>query len=337
MDEETEEGLADLAESRHDPLHQRLKTPGDPKTPRPTQPGSPVARTAPLRCEFAPYVPEQVALGDVRRFGVPVNVPVYVERWHFLATVQAFSRGGYEVTARRVDAQQIAERRCLAPRTVVRQRSEAAPEARDENIRRARFRAKRRVRHNCKQIGADRLLTLTTREQSSTPESMLQRWQHWLRLVERALGRPFHYVAVLEPHPSNPQHLHIHVAVAVYLNVNVLRHCWWQVCGGRGMGNVHVKRLGGAEIERRVSRVASYISKYLMKDTLCRFNKKAYWASRVRLPEVRRYWLKAQDLSAAIRELIEEFGTRLRSGFISPDQTVFWAQMCPGDTAEPPF
>src|SRR6185503_7393464 len=106
------------------------------------------------------------------------------------------------------DAQRIAERRCLAPIRGGRVRGAATPEDREKNVLRARHRAKRRVRHACKEIGADRLLTLTTREQSNTPESMLKRWQHWLRLVERATGRPFHYVAVLEPHPSNPAHLH---------------------------------------------------------------------------------------------------------------------------------
>jgi len=278
-----------------------------------------------------------VPLDDLRRLGVPVNVPVYVERHHFMASVQAFSRGGYEVTARLVDAQQMAERRCLAPRPRFRlPRTLSAGEV-EQNLFRARRRAKRKVRHTCREMGADRLLTLTTREQASTPESMLDRWQRWLSLVERAAGRSFHYVAVLEPHPSNPAHLHLHVAVAVFLNVNILRQCWWQVCGGRAMGNVHIKRFGDGKLEQRVARIAAYISKYLTKDTLVRFNKKTYWASRVQLPEIRRYWLRARELGGVIEELVRDFGVRFNRAFVSPDQTVFWASMSPGESGGPPF
>ena len=255
---------------------------------------------------------------------------------HFMASVQSFSRGGYEATVKMVNAQRIAEQRCLA-RWVGPCLPRAEKDRDTGDILRSRVRAKKRVRHVCKEIGADRIVTLTTREEASTVESMLDRWQRWLRLLERANGRPFHYVAVLEPHPSNPEHLHIHVAVAIFLNVNVLRQCWWQVCGGRAMGNVHIKRLGAGEMENRVSRVASYISKYLTKETLIRFNKKTYWSSRVRLPEVRRYWLKARTITDAIGEMVREFGKRLRSSWISPDQKVFWVQVAQGGSLEPPF
>jgi hypothetical protein len=300
---------------------------------------APAVRTAPDGPrEFGIYVPEQVGRDDPRRRGVPVNVPVYAEPMHFMASIQSFSRGGFEVTAKLVDAQRIAERRCLAPRAGARHLPVQDEGRRQANVLRSRLRAKKRVRHACKEIGADRLLTLTTREQRNTAETMLARWQQWLQLVEQANGRRFHYVAVLEPHPSNPDHLHIHVAVAVFLNVNLLRQCWWQVCGGRAMGNVHIKRLGSGIHEERVSRVASYISKYLTKDTLVRFNKKAYWASRIHLPEVRRYWLRSRTIGEVIAELFYEFGVRLRWSWVSPDQVTFWAYTPPGEAVgEPPF
>ena len=111
-----------------------------------------------------------------------------------------------------------------------------------EDIARAKYRAKKKIRQLVKEMGADRFITLTTRQSENSVEELLGRWQRWLKLVERASGGRFHYVAVVEPHPTNPKHFHMHVAVAVFLNVNVLRQCWWRVCGGRGMGNVHIKR-----------------------------------------------------------------------------------------------
>lgn len=282
-----------------------------------------------------PVVPEQVPLGDPRRAGVPINCPVFVEPEHFLLTVQPFTGGGYEATVKLVDAQKIAERRCLFQERRRRTRKERE-EQDGRNVLRARKRAKKKVRHLCKEMGADRILTLTTREQSNTPEQMLDRWQRWLRLVERAAGGRFHYVGVLEPHPSNPAHLHMHVAVAVFLNVNVLRQCWWTVCGGRAMGNVHIKRLKAQGGIRRVYKVASYISKYITKETAVEFNRKRYWASRVRLPDVRRYWLRARTLEAACGEawrLLNYWNFDGKGTFACDEAKVLWFECEPGRIA----
>jgi hypothetical protein len=269
----------------------------------------------------------------------PGNVPVYVEPMHYMASVQAFSRGGYEVVIRMVDAQKMAEQRCLVPWPRSRlARPEDDRDSRD--IARAQQRAKKKVRHTVKEMGADRIVTLTTRESENTPEELLQKWQRWLKLVERASNGRFHYVAVPEPHPSNPKHFHLHVAVAVFLNVDILRRCWWAVCGGRGMGNIHIKRLTSGAGPRRVYRVASYISKYLTKENVVRFNKKRYWASRVDLPAVRRYWLRSRSLTDALIEAFDKFRFHPetpRDVWINEGAGVAWLQSVPGIGADPPF
>ncbi|HYC45360.1 MAG TPA: hypothetical protein VED01_07710 [Burkholderiales bacterium] len=270
------------------------------------------------------------------------NVPVFEDPLQYVASVRSFSRGGYEATVRLVNAQQLADQASLdRPRG---RRIERPADVRsDENIWRAQVRARQQVRYRVKEMGADRLLTLTTRESENTVDELLLRWQRWLKLVERASGGRFHYVAVPEPHPSNPKHFHLHVAVAVFLNVDVLRRCWWQVCGGRGMGNVHIKRLSaGGDKERRVCRVASYISKYLTKYELVRFNRKRYWSSRVQLQAVRRYWLASSDLCSALRETWDRLGVKGCSAsagdlWMASGGELFWFQVMPGHCDPPPF
>lgn len=323
-----------------DPIAAPEGTVPTPSRVAPRRPGSASERTPPVLGEFDSYVPEMVGPDDPRRRGVPVNCPVYVDRYHYRASVQAFSGGGFEVTVKCVDAQQQAERKLLSrpPRFDFYTESEADRARKAaENALRAKRRAKTRVRHVCKEMGADRLLTLTTREASNSPEVMLERWQRFCRLVERASGQRFDYVAVLEEHPSNRAHLHFHVAVSVFLNVDILRRCWWQVCGGRATGNVHIKRIGGPDAAKRITRVASYISKYLTKDTIVRRHKKSYWASRVKLAGVRRYWLKARTMDDVLRELVRDFGVRFEHCFLSSDQSVFWAYMPPGSSYATPF
>jgi hypothetical protein len=244
-------------------------------------------------------------------------------------SIQHFSNGAYEGIIREVDLAQRAE---LARQARRRGPRIARPEAErnPRNEERAGYRAKKRVRHSVKQMQADRLLTLTTREQSNTPEVMLERWQRWLKLVERASVGRFHYVAVLEPHPSNPAHLHIHVAIAVFLPVTILRRCWWQVCGGRAMGNVHIKRIGGDNSAARVARVASYISKYITKETLVRFNKKRYWVSRVNLSDAKEYVLQSRKLAECFAEVITRLGfdatSWRRDLWIGKREGVIWFQ-----------
>jgi hypothetical protein len=271
---------------------------------------------------------------------VLANVPVFVEPLHFAAAVQGFSTGGYEVTVKLLDAQKIAEQRCR-PQFRGPRLPKGEGESDPENVLRAQYRAKKRVRLLAKNMAADRILTLTTRETENTPEDMLRRWQRWLKLLDRASHGNFHYVAVLERHPSNPKHLHLHVAIAVFLNVNILRQCWWQVCGGRGMGNVHVKRLRSRSPANRVSRVAAYISKYITKDTIVQFNKKRYWASRIDLPTVRRYWLKGRTLLEAFGEAMQMLGAFPRNidgfGWIREEKAVAWFSSDDMYALAPPF
>jgi hypothetical protein len=266
-------------------------------------------------------------------------VPVYAEPMQYMASIQAFSRGGYEVVISMVDAQKMAERRFLEPRCG--RRTPRPEEERDSrDIARAQFRAKKRVRHTVKEMAADRIVTLTTRESENTPDELLERWQRWLKLVERASRGRFHYVAVPEPHPSNPKHFHLHVAVAVFLNVDVLRRCWWAVCGGRGMGNIHIKRLKSGAGHRRVYRVASYISKYLTKENIVRFNRKRYWASRVDLPAVKRYWLRSRTLVDAVNEVVKRFRFQPETRgdyWVNEYAGIAWLQSPPGVGTDPPF
>ena len=285
------------------------------------------------------YRPPTLARDDeyARRF--PDNVPVYVDPMHYVVSVQSFTSGGYEAVVRMVNAQKIAEQ-CVRGRPGGARLARAEDERNADDIFRAQLRAKKRVRMLVKEMAADRIVTLTTRESENSVEELLNKWQRWLKLVGQASAGRFHYVAVPEPHPTNPKHFHLHVAVAVYLNVKILRRCWWQVCGGRGMGNIDIKHLKAGAGARRVYKVASYVSKYLTKENVVRFNKKRYWASRVNLAEVRRYWLQSRILSDAMIEAFGKLNYMFDRGtdvWKSESAGVCWFQAIPGVGVDPPF
>lgn len=260
------------------------------------------------------------------------HLPYTQEKYQYRLKVQPFSSGGYEAVVKLVDVEQVARLKESQELGVVKKpRTERPLEEREEAILSAKRRAKQTVRYKCKEMGANRLLTLTTR-QTIPVQTLLQCFQKFLYLVERAIGEKLLYIAVPEQHPTNPEHLHLHVAVNTFLNVHIIRKCWHAAlsarlpalqdgqaggsesmldCSGKNSpGNVdiqYIKTRGGKGAQ--TVKVARYISKYITKGDFERFNKKRYWSTKgVKVLDARRVWLKSMSLREAITESYRELG-----------------------------
>lgn len=313
-----------------------------------------------------------------RQAGDFPHVPYTQEKYQYRLKVQPFSAGGYEAVVKLVDVEQVARLKESQELGILKKpRTERPPEEREEAIISAKRRAKQMVRFKCKEMGANRLLTLTTRE-TLTPDVLLVRFQKFLYLVERAIGEKLLYLAVPEQHPTNPDHLHLHVAINTFLNVNIIRRCWHAALvarlparkdgqpdeqgsmtdfsGVNSPGNVDLQyiKVRGGKCEQTV-KVARYISKYITKGDFERFNKKRYWSTKgVKVLDARRVWLKSMTLGEAITESYRELGLfsnslnefclsgafeQLKNNcFTSSDGMLFWFQIT-GDSVDysPPF
>lgn len=313
-----------------------------------------------------------------RQAGDYPYVPYTQEKYQYRLKVQPFSAGGYEAVVKLVDVEQVARLKESQELGILKKpRTERPPEEREEAIISAKRRAKQMVRFKCKEMGANRLLTLTTRE-TLTPDVLLVRFQKFLYLVERAIGEKLLYLAVPEQHPTNPDHLHLHVAINTFLNVNIIRRCWHAALvarlparkdgqpdeqgsmtdfsGVNSPGNVDLQyiKVRGGKCEQTV-KVARYISKYITKGDFERFNKKRYWSTKgVKVLDARRVWLKSMTLGEAITESYRELGLfsnslnefclsgafeQLKNNcFTSSDGMLFWFQIT-GDSVDysPPF
>lgn len=317
------------------------------------------------------YRPPQVPLAEhsPADWGRPINYPVFEEREHYLATVYGFDAGGFETTVRVVDLQAMVDAK-MRPRG----KRKPVDERNETDMLRSVARAKKMLRHAVKQIGADHLLTLTTREQKNTPEDLAVKLKRFVRGYRQASGEAFRYVAIPERHPTNPDHWHLHVAIKGRLKLNPARQIWWNCCGGRGLGNVDIKYIkvgvyAASGLPQgplvRSEKIARYISKYMTKDLMFahRPDKKRYWRSEFGMPEPRRYWLQARPgagagglgitngvgddpLSAAFAELRDRLGNfdLMRcSFFFFPDGSGFWMSYNPdasdtdGLSQPPPF
>lgn len=193
--------------------------------------------------------------------------------------------------------------------------------AKQENLERAVKHAKRTVRFLVQQLKADRLLTLTYRENVQDREKVKADFTRFRRLVKEGWkgrhGLPnWRYVAVLELQKRGA--FHIHIAVQGWQQITFLRECWYRALGASidskgsetpGAVNVTPPRDDNGASRKKewaTVRLASYIVKYMAK-TFGEFNseKNRYWRSKdIEAPISYRHWLCATNMEDAINELI---------------------------------
>lgn len=289
----------------------------------------------------SPYRPAHVPYDDPAYSGRPINYPIYEHSHNFRAKIQEFSQGGYEVVITAINLQRHADVAAMhIPRGP---RTERKGDA--DSIEKARRRARRTVRLKCKEMGADHLITFTTRA-TITKDELKSVWSRFTDNVSYHLKRKFSYVCVCEPHPTNPDHLHLHAAIRGRLTSRemvIFRRCWYVSLGGTGKEkgaaapggfNIrHIRVSGG--INRRMDKIAAYLSKYITKTDTSEFNKKRYWASKIDLVEARSYWLKARNLSDALNEFVREFDFVIADAsqdfFQARNIDLIWMRCCPDD------
>ncbi|MDE4916993.1 hypothetical protein ACUXAV_001611 [Cupriavidus metallidurans] len=159
-------------------------------------------------------------------------------------------------------------------------------------------RARKNVRLRCQAIQADRLLTLTYRENMQDIERLKRDFDAFRRAMKKSGA--WHYIAV--PETQTRGAWHIHVAVHGRIVYNLVRAIWHRIVGGRGMGSVNVRNpKTGGKWKRHA--LAAYIAKYITKDVDDHeLNKKRYWTSKgIVVPEAQTYFVQdSNDMHSVI-------------------------------------
>lgn len=281
----------------------------------------------------------------------------FAEPVQYRAKVQRFSQAPPEVTVQRIefDRDIRAYRRAAelglstVPSGTRRARDGGST---DETRERSMRRAKTRLRLLVTELAPVALVTFTTREILEL-DALLWVWERFGRLV-RTMGIEFEYVCVPEPHPSNPSHLHLHAAVRGEVSISTLRRLWHIALearhgrkvshilrGAASPGNIDVQRIKGRDRLMRMRKIARYISKYITKDLIERFNRRRYWPSRgIDLAAARVYWLSSLSQADAIREtciMLGHWADGIAPAFkvFKPCERVAWWQAEPDPP--PPF
>ena len=225
-----------------------------------------------------------------------------------------------------------------------------------ESLERSERRAKTSCRKSIMELAPSSMVTFTTREVMGF-DALLSCWKYFQRLCHQASAQ-FEYVAVVERHPSNPEHLHLHVAYRGRIHYGTIRRLWHialearhgrrvskTLYGSDSPGNINdSKRVKARDPLTRMRKIAKYVSKYITKDMISQFNRKRYWPSKgVNVKEAQVYWLQSLTQAHAIREgcmMIGQWDDELAmcpQSFFKPSDRVFWCQVDPNLTPPPPF
>lgn len=178
------------------------------------------------------------------------------------------------------------------------------------NHARAVRRAKQSIRFCCKQMQADRLFTLTYRENVQDRQRVRADFQRFLRLVRKVYPH-WQYVAVLERQDRGA--FHIHCAVVGWQRIGFLRTAWYKALGGTGKesgvdtpGAVNItspqKRWGSGVKEWKTEKLAGYLTKYLHKTfEESDAEKRRFWKCKdIQPPAAERFWIAGSSMYEAI-------------------------------------
>lgn len=152
-------------------------------------------------------------------------------------------------------------------------------------------RSKTNLRRKLLSMCADRMLTLTFRENVTDIEEAWAVFKYFTRLMRQKYGKQFCYVAV--PEYQKRGAVHFHLAVSGWYRANVVRKLWRQASGRRG-GNIDITSARKAENKNgwNPKRIASYLSKYMSKQDSVVFNKRRYSAGGdIKVPPPEKGWI----------------------------------------------
>ncbi len=207
--------------------------------------------------------------------------------------VRTFESGEREVLVQRTDTWLNQETKVrVAPRVKTEEEKVAAA---IDNQGRAARRACATVRLRVKAIQADRMLTLTYRENMQDRERLARDWDAFRRRLRKIQG--FEYVATVERQARGAYHMH--VAVSGRQNYRVLRAVWLSVVG-EGGGNIDVRNPFKERALRH--KLAGYLSKYVSKAyDQGEKDERRVWASRgIEIPEKVTTWFRDVEVSEVL-------------------------------------
>jgi len=157
-------------------------------------------------------------------------------------------------------------------------------------LRKSEARARTSLKRKVLSMSADRMLTLTFKDNVEDITVAWDRFKYFCKLMRFRYRDRFQYVAV--PEYQKRGAVHFHLALSDYYHIQTVRRFWLKAVGRFG-GNVDItspRKFGKKSWNPK--RIANYISKYLSKTDSVDFNKRRYsTGGKIQVPDPERGWL----------------------------------------------
>jgi hypothetical protein len=151
-------------------------------------------------------------------------------------------------------------------------------------------RARTTVRRKALAMMADRMLTLTFRENLEDIDLAWERFKYFSKLMRFRYRDKWQYIAV--PEYQQRGAVHFHLAISGYYHIQTIRRLWLRAVGIYG-GNVDItnpKKFGKKSWNPK--RISQYITKYISKSDSVDFNKRRFSSGgNIQLPIPEKGWL----------------------------------------------
>jgi len=136
-------------------------------------------------------------------------------------------------------------------------------------------RAKTMIRRKCLTLCADRLMTLTFRENVTDISEAWRVFHYFSKLMRWRYGERYQYVTV--PEQQQRGAIHFHLAITGYYHANTVRRLWQRAAGVHD-GNIDITSPRRIKKNRwTAATIAGYLAKYISKGkSVTEFNKRRY-------------------------------------------------------------
>lgn len=253
-------------------------------------------------------------LNDI--YGVVFDERTTGKGWY--TKVTAFNSGDVECLAMKLDSDQSIRKGGGA------QRENSKKEEMSEIVlKKSQARAKKQVRYKSLMLNADRMLTLTYRENITDLSQAWADLKKFSRLMKAEFGVDWQYICV--PEFQKRGAVHFHMAISGFFNVNTVRKFWRQVVGE---GNIDITspRKAIDKNSWNPRRIANYLAKYLTKLDSVEFNKRRYSSTNIPPPPFVTGWLPITiglSVEIILTRIIRELTYREPSDFYETSDSYF--------------
>jgi hypothetical protein len=232
--------------------------------------------------------------------------------------VTTFTSGDVECVALKLDSDQAMRKGGGAKRD-----NTEKTEMNEVVLHKSQARAKKQVRYKSMMMDADRMLTLTYRENITDLSRAWSDLKAFSRKMKSEFNEDWQYICV--PEFQKRGAVHFHMAIAGYLPVNKVRQFWREVVGE---GNIDITspRKTIDKNSWNPKRIANYLAKYITKNDSVEFNKRRYSSTNIPKPPFVTGWLPITiglSVDVYLSRIIRTLSNREPTDFYETNESYF--------------